>query len=246
MDADIVLGFLTGIFIAMITAPVGVSGAVFLLPVQLNVSHVANPAVTPTNLLCNVIAGPGALGRYRRNGPLAGPLARVLLAGTVPGVMVGAVVRVFLLPGARPFRIIAGLVLLGIGVWLVVRSLHTHRTREPLSTRAIFTTALVVGVVGGLYGIGGGSILSPILVGSGLAVATVAPAALTSTFITSVVGAVTFAVLALFADGSIAPDVPIGIACGLGGAFGGYLGAQLQPRFPEPVHDRLWLAPPTA
>jgi uncharacterized membrane protein YfcA len=50
VDADIVLGFLTGIFIAMITAPVGVSGAVFLLPLQLNVSHVANPAVTPTNL----------------------------------------------------------------------------------------------------------------------------------------------------------------------------------------------------
>ena len=233
MDAEIVLGFLTGVLIATVTAPVGVSGAVFLLPVQLSVLHVANPAVTPTNLIYNVIAGPGALVKYRRNGQLAGPLARLLMAGTVPGVIVGAVVRVFLLPGERPFRIIAGLVLLGIGVWLVVRSLHTHQTREPLSTRAIFTTALVVGVVGGLYGIGGGSILSPILVGSGLAVATVAPAALTSTFVTSIVGALRFAVLAPFADGSTAPDVPIGIACGLGGLLGGYLGARLQPRLPE-------------
>lgn len=233
MDADVVLGFLTGVLIATITAPVGVSGAVFLLPVQLSVLHVANPAVTPTNLLYNVIAGPGALLKYRRNGQLAGPLARLLLTGTVPGVIVGAAIRVFLLPGARSFRMIAGLVLLGVGTWLIVRTLHTGKTREPLSTRAIFASALVVGVVGGLYGIGGGSILSPILVGSGLAVATVAPAALASTFVTSIVGALTFAVLALFTDGSIAPNWSIGIACGLGGLFGGHLGARLQRRLPE-------------
>jgi uncharacterized membrane protein YfcA len=36
-------------------------------------------------------------------------------------------------------------------------------------------------------------------------------------------------VLALFANGSIAPDWAIGIACGLGGLIGGYLGARLQP-----------------
>ena len=29
------------------------------------------------------------------------------------------------------------------------------------------------------------------------------------------------------------PNWPIGIACGLGGLCGGYLGARLQPRLPE-------------
>ena len=231
--ADIVLGFVAGVTIATLTAPVGVSGAVFLMPVQLSMLHVPNPAVTPTNLLYNVIAGPGALIKYRRDGLLTGPLTRLLLAGTVPGVVVGAVVRVFLLPGARPFRIVAGLVLLGIGAWLLVRTLRASRDRSPLTDRSIFAAAAVVGVVGGIYGIGGGSILSPILVGSGLAVATVAPAALASTFVTSTVGALTYAILARVADGSIAPDWPIGIACGLGGLLGGYLGAQLQPHLPE-------------
>jgi uncharacterized membrane protein YfcA len=61
----------------------------------------------------------------------------------------------------------------------------------------------------------------------------VAPAALASTFVTSVVGAVTFAVLSRTTSGSIAPDWPIGIACGLGGLVGGYLGARLQPHLPE-------------
>lgn len=232
MNPDLLLGFIAGLMIATVTAPVGVSGAVFLLPVHLSVLQVPNPAVTPTNLLYNVIAGPGALLKYRRNGQLTGRLARQLIVGTVPGVVVGAAIRVFLLPGPRPFRIVAGVVLMGIGVWLIVRTLRP-RAGRPLSERTLLALALGVGVVGGVYGIGGGSILSPILVGSGMALATVAPAALASTFVTSIVGALTYTVLSLFADGSIAPDWAIGLACGLGGLVGGYLGARLQPHVPE-------------
>lgn len=55
------LGFIAGVLISVVTAPVGVSGAVFLLPVQLSVLGVPSPAVTPTNLLFNVVAVPGAL-----------------------------------------------------------------------------------------------------------------------------------------------------------------------------------------
>ncbi len=51
--------------------PVGVSGAVFLLPVQLTVFGVPNPAITPTNLLFNVVAGRGALWRYATMAPCA-------------------------------------------------------------------------------------------------------------------------------------------------------------------------------
>ena len=82
--------------------------------------------------------------------------------------------------------------------------------------------SFAVGVLGGVYGIGGGSILAPILVGRGMRVADVAPAALASTFVTSVAGAIAFAVIALGADGSIAPDWTIGLAAGLGGLAGGY------------------------
>jgi uncharacterized membrane protein YfcA len=181
-----------------------VSGAVFLLPVQLTLLGVPNPAVTPTNLLYNVIAGPGALLRYCRSGHLHGPLTRLLLAGTVPGVIVGAVIRAFLLPGPQAFRVVAGLVLLALGLWLIERTI-SPATRRPMTTRAVGTLALVVGVVGGIYGIGGGSILSPMLVGSGMTVAVVAPAALASTFVTSIIGAATFVVLALFTQGTIAP-----------------------------------------
>ena len=227
-------GFAAALAISTVTAPVGVSGAVFLLPVQLNLLNVPNPSVTPTNLLYNVIAGPGALLRYRSTGQLAGPLTRRLLAGTLPGVIVGAVIRVYLLPGPRAFRLVVAAVLLPLGVWLIVRTLRpVTNSRPPMSMSRITAMALAVGVVGGVYGIGGGSILGPVLVGSGMAVAVVAPAALASTFATSVVGIAAYAVLGINATGSIAPRWDVGLACGLGGLVGGYLGARLQPHLPE-------------
>jgi uncharacterized membrane protein YfcA len=228
-------GFAAALVIAAVTTPVGVSGAVFLLPVQLNVLHVPNPAVTPTNLMFNIVAGPGALLRYRRSGQLTSTLTRLLLVGTLPGVIVGAVVRVYLLPGPKAFRLVVAAVLLPLGLWLVARARTRRmpRPRSPLGPRTISGLSLAVGVVGGIYGIGGGSILGPILVGSGLLVSEVAPAALASTFVTSLVGALTYVVLAINATGSIAPRWRVGLACGLGGLVGGYLGARLQPRMPD-------------
>jgi len=64
-------------------------------------------------------------------------------------------------------------------------------------------------------------------------VAAVAPAALASTFVTSVVGAATYALLSLAATGDVAPDWSLGLSCGLGGLVGGYLGARLRPHPPD-------------
>jgi uncharacterized membrane protein YfcA len=238
-----VTGFLAALVIAAVTSPVGVSGAVFLLPVQFSVLHVPSPAVTPTNLLFNVVATPGALWRYRRRAALVTPLVRRLLAGTVPGVVAGSVLRVYVVPGPRAFRLLAAAVLLPIGVWLCLGTRNTARERPraaALQRPGVLTTiAVLVGVVGGLYGIGGGSLLGPLLVGGGMSVAVVAPAALTTTFATSIVGAATFVVLSLAHRGNIAPSWSIGIACGAGGLIGGYVGAHFQPRVPEPLLRRL-------
>ncbi|MFJ2847929.1 MULTISPECIES: sulfite exporter TauE/SafE family protein [Streptomyces] len=230
------LGFAAGLLISVATAPVGVSGAVFLLPVQVSVLGVPSPAVTPTNLLYNVVAGPGALLRHHRAGTLRGPLTRLLVLGTVPGVVVGAVIRVFAVPGPSVFRLLIAVLLLPLGGWLCLRTLRRASSpapaREP-SSRAVTRLAMAVGVAGGIYGIGGGSLLGPILVGRGMPVAKVAPAALAATFVTSVVGAGTYALLSLTTTGDIAPYWSLGLACGLGGLCGGYLGARLQPRLPE-------------
>jgi uncharacterized protein len=230
------LAFGSGLLIATVTTPVGVSGAVFLLPVQLSVLHVPSPAVTPTNLLFNVVAGPGALLRYRSGGNLTGSLTRLLLIGTLPGVILGAIIRVFAVPGPRVFRLIVAAVLLPLGVWLCFRAAHPAvgpRPPTPLPDRLIIALGVGAGTIGGIYGIGGGSLLGPILAGRGVPIAQLAPAVLASTFVTSTAGAAGYGVLALFATGDIAPDWPLGLLCGAGGLAGGYLGAHLQPHLPE-------------
>ncbi|MEU9572958.1 sulfite exporter TauE/SafE family protein [Streptomyces massasporeus] len=237
MDWTVLGGLAAGLVLATVTAPVGVSGAVFLLPVQLSVFGVPSPAVTPTNLLFNVVAGPGALWRFRRDGALHGDLARRLVLGTLPGVVIGATIRVLALPGPGVFRLLISVLLLPLGVWLCLRALTPAR-RLPLPAgelppHTLTGLALAVGVIGGVYGIGGGSLLGPILVGRGLPVARVAPAALAATFATSLVGAAAYALLSLMSSADVAPDWWLGLACGTGGLMGGYLGARLQPRLPE-------------
>ncbi len=231
--AHALIGFSAALVIALFTAPVGISGAVFLLPVQLSILHVPSPAVTPTNLLFNVVAAPGGLARYRRQQQLTGPLTRTMIAGTLPGVVIGSVIRVYFAAGSDTFRLLAACVLIPVGVWLVLRSPTAPGDGGGLKPRTVTVLALFVGVAGGIYGIGGGSILGPILVGSGMSIAVVAPAALASTFITSLVGAVTYALLSLTTSGHISPDWPLGLVCGVGGLIGGYVGARLQPRVPE-------------
>jgi uncharacterized membrane protein YfcA len=239
MAGDLLIGALLAFLIATATAPVGVSGAVFLIPVQLSILHTPSPAITPTNLLYNLIAIPGALARYGRRGSLWSPLTKALVLGTLPGVIAGAVIRVELLSGPEAFLLVVASVLAPLGAWLLLFPPPTPRAAAAGIGPRITAIAAAVGVVGGIYGVGGGSILAPLLVGLGFTVAEVAPAALTSTFLTSLAGVLTFAVLGLRGDGQIAPDWLLGVSIGLGGLAGSYLGALLQPRLPEGALRRL-------
>jgi uncharacterized membrane protein YfcA len=236
---DIAVGALIAFGFALLTTPVGVSGAVFLVPVQISVLNTPSPAITPTNLLYNLIAIPGALFRFHQERRLGGSLTRLLLLGTLPGVIAGAAIRVELLDGTRAFLLIVAAVLIPLGAWLGFARAPLPAAAPDLRTRRrILALSLAVGVVGGIYGIGGGSILAPILVGLGFPVLAVAPAALTATFLTSAVGVLTYALLSFGAGADIAPDWALGAGMGLGGLAGAYLGARFQARLPEPLLRR--------
>ena len=119
--------------IAVVTTPAGISGAVLLLPFQVSVLATPSPSVTPTNLLYNVVATPGALYRYWRQGQTGGRLALVLIAGTLPGVIAGSVIRVKLVPGPRVFDLVVAAVLIPMGSWLALTTppARTGETDRP-------------------------------------------------------------------------------------------------------------------
>jgi uncharacterized membrane protein YfcA len=156
----------------------------------------------------------------------------------MPGVIVGSVIRVEFLPGPRAFDAIIAVVLIPLGTSLVLRRSVTHPTGRG-ALLPIVPIAALVGCVGGIYGIGGGSILAPILIGAGRPPSEVAPACLASTFFASVAGVVTFLALAVGAHASVAPDWSVGLVLGAGGVLGAYCGARLQPHLPDEAIRRI-------
>ncbi len=273
--------------VSFFTSMGGVSGAFLLLPFQMSFLGYTNPSVSATNQVFNIVAIPSGVYRYWREGRMVWPLTWVVIAGTLPGVFIGAIVRVAYLPDPKHFKLFAAGVLLYIGLKMtrdlvkkdagkdnkansekrfqeLVRSYRsktggaatieekrfkptsvTHFNMKRLgytfydesfdiSFWGIFALSFIVGIVGGIYGIGGGSIIAPFFVTFfGLPVYAVAGAALMGTFVTSVAGVAFFQAIApLYPDMSVAPDWLLGALFGVGGMAGMYLGARCQKFVP--------------
>lgn len=119
--------------ISFFTSMGGVSGAFLLLPFQVSVLGFTSPAVSPTNLVYNIVAIPSGVYRYVRESRMAWPLTWVVIIGTLPGVFIGAIVRIKYLPDPKAFKFFAGSVLLYIGVRLLYETTGRYRKgREKL------------------------------------------------------------------------------------------------------------------
>ncbi|MBF0530564.1 MAG: sulfite exporter TauE/SafE family protein [Deltaproteobacteria bacterium] len=275
---------LVAFVISFFTSMGGVSGAFLILPFQVSVLNFTSPAVSSTNLVFNIVAIPSGIYRYLKEDRMSWPLTWVVVVGTLPGVIIGAWVRILYLPDPRTFKLFVGLVLLYVGIKLVVEMLSQRKkngdfntpkiTEELLKTAmkgkgadgkplarvktleftmtrisyefygeifsfptwTVFSLAFAVGIVGGIYGIGGGAIIAPFFVAIlRLPIYTVAGAALTGTFITSVFGVIFYQfVAASFAPPNltVAPDWLLGALFGIGGLAGIYCGARMQKYMP--------------
>lgn len=275
---------LVAMVVSFFTSMGGVSGAFLLLPFQVSVLGYVAPSVSATNQIFNIVAIPSGVYRYMREGRMVWPLALVVVAGTLPGVFLGAIIRVKYLPDPRHFKLFVGLTLAYIGGRMLLdilkkpgaakaqaeakfrelvkahaqsagasgQPLPTVHVRECSLKRicydfygetfdfpslGVFGLCLVVGLIGGAYGIGGGSIVAPFFVTFfHLPVYTVAGAALLGTFVTSVAGVAFYSLLAAtqadpVAARAISPDWALGALFGLGGMAGMYLGARCQKYF---------------
>ena len=111
---------LVSFVISFFTSTGGVSGAFLLLPFQMSVLGFTSPSVSPTNQLYNVVAIPGGVYRYIKEGRMVWPLTWIVVIGTLPGVFIGAWLRIIYLPDPATFKVFAGFVLLYIGIRLIL------------------------------------------------------------------------------------------------------------------------------
>ena len=259
---------LVAFVISAFTSMSGISGAFLLLPFQISVLGFDSPAVSPTNLFYNVVAIPGGVYGYFREKRMVWPLAGVMTCGALPGIFIGVIIRIRLLPDPKDFKLFAGCVLLYLGFRIlqdVVRGKTVkaasvdgeERTNAKIaivecnlfrvaykfagrtysiSTIGLFAVSLLVGLMGGIYGVGGGAFMAPILlIVYKLPVQTIAGPALFSTFVASSAGVLIYTFVAPYFVSSFIPtnpDLVLGFLFGLGGFAGIYIGARLQKRMP--------------
>jgi uncharacterized membrane protein YfcA len=243
--------------ISFFTSMAGVSGAFLLLPFQMSVLGFTTPSVTSTNFLFNVTGTPGGIYRYMKECRLAWAVALIIVSGIVPGVLIGYYIRIQFFPDPKRFKLFVGMVLLFLSVklfkdaWIKrsgeqatscslkdrVRSisLTLKETRfdfgsktHSFATSGLLMLAFAVGIVGGVYGIGGGSIIAPFLITIfKLPVYAIAGAVLLGTLASSVAGVAFYSLIPL--NGIVAPpDWLLGILFGTGGLLGMYFGAKMQ------------------
>ena len=111
--------FLVAFVASFLSSMGGLSGAFLLLPFQVSVLGFTSPAVSPTNLVYNIVAIPSGVYRYIKEGRMAWMLAGIIIAGTIPGVFIGAILRIKYLPDPKRLKVFVGCVLLYIGFRLV-------------------------------------------------------------------------------------------------------------------------------
>lgn len=254
--------------IACFSSMGGVSGAVLLLPFQVSVLGFGGPAASATNLLYNVIAIPSGVYRFYREKRMLWPLAGTIILATLPGMFLGAVVRIRYLPGGSSFKLFAGLVLLYIASRLGVNLLRQIGKKEVtrntgafnvvtrafnlrcieyefngvsylITTWKMFTVLFFLGIVAGAYGIGGGAITAPLLVAVfRLPVHSIAGATLLATFVSSLGGVISYTALSPFFESTGAPIAPDWFL-GLLFGLGGAAGIHVGARLQRYVSARL-------
>jgi uncharacterized protein len=106
-------------------------------------------------------------------------------------------------------------------------------------TTGLFALSLVVGLIGGVYGIGGGAIIAPFIVSFfGLPIHTIAGATLMGTCVTSVGGVLFYEFFGPYValpGQSVRPDWLLGFLFGIGGFVGMYFGARTQKYVPSSI-----------
>jgi len=226
------LPFLFGLLAGALGGLMGVGGGIILVPLLVHALRAGQHEAQGTSLAFVTVTAVVAAFFYFRQGNLDFELGALLSLGAVPGVLLGAAWARRL--AARRLRQAFGILMLATAIRILVA------VPAPAGAVSLWPAALnvllgvAVGCLGGLLGVGGGTILVPVLVlaervpqhlAQGVSLLMILPTGVVGAWSHARHGHVNRAILpALMA----------------GGALGAILGAVLAHRIQAPVLSRLF------
>lgn len=226
------LPLLFGLLAGALGGLMGVGGGILLVPLLVHALRLGQHEAQGTSLAFVTVTALVAAFAYFREGNLDVILAAYLTVGALPGVLLGVSVARRLT--ARRLRQAFGILILVTAVRLLVATPAHTVPAHPWSPAWNVTLGLLVGAFAGLLGVGGGTILVPILVlaegypqhlAQGVSLLMILP--------TGVVGGLSHA-----RHGHVIRSILPGLMAG--GAIGALGGALLAHRIPDVGLSRLF------
>jgi uncharacterized membrane protein YfcA len=168
---------LIGFLIAIFAAITGVGGGVLFVPILTLAFGIAPSTAIGTSLLVMVFGGLGATIGYSRQKKVYFKAALLLAVGTAPGAILGAYLTAFI-PSAT-LGITFGIFLIVLAFWIIYDKICAARRQKErvlpkitsegdcFKSKRRLSLALCLsffaGIISGLLGIGGGTIIVPLL-----------------------------------------------------------------------------------
>jgi uncharacterized membrane protein YfcA len=228
----IAVPLLFGLMAGALGGLMGVGGGILLVPLLVHALGLGQHEAHGTSLAFVTVTALVAAALYFRQGNVDVPLAGWLALGAVLGVLLGAALARRMT--ARRLRQAFGILILATAVRILVHVPAHAGPPSPWPAALNVLLGLAVGALGGLLGVGGGTILVPILVlGEGYPQHVAQGVSLLMILPTGIVGAWSHA-----RHGHVLRALLPGLMAG--GALGALLGAFLANRIEAAALSRLF------
>ncbi len=219
---------LVGLAGGLLSGTFGVGGGIVMVPLLLLVARLEDRRAAATSLAAIVPASAAGVITYAAHGDVAVGVAAVVAAGAMGGSLLGT--RLLRRLHVDVFRWLLAALLVAAAVQMVV-ALPTRDGDLALtwaSAPAMLALGLVTGILSGLFGIGGGIVVVPVLVAAfgasdlvakGTSLLVIIPTAITGTVANARRGMV-----------DVRSGLAVGLAAAAASAVGALLAGRLSPR----------------
>ena len=219
---------LVGLAGGLLSGTFGVGGGVVMVPLLVLLARLEDRRAAATSLLAIVPASAVGAATYAARGDASIPVAALVAVGAMAGSVVGTSLLRRVRVDVFRWLLVALLVVAAVQLVLTVPSRDGDLTLTWASVPAMLALGLVTGVLSGLFGIGGGVVVVPVLVAvfgasdllaKGTSLLVIIPTAITGTAANLRRGMV-----------DLRSGLAVGIAAAAASAVGALLAGRLSPR----------------